>query len=279
MTTQKNSLVIAGLAMILLVGGGSHLAFANGTGGGIQGSPHDFTDDVDQGGATVSEITGAIPWNLKRKEICRTCHVPHDHGKVRYGNQGILWNHEVTTKTTWQMYGTDASMIDYMDATPATEPLGVSKLCLGCHDGVTGINQYDGKVAADFPNVDYGGALQVLSDQYSAGFVIGGATTNVGDCLTNGNCADYGASSMTNNHPISIAYADAGGAAKGMKPDTTPLGGGTIADVLDNGRVECSTCHDVHDKDAVSGTHLLRESTKAGVGAGASALCLTCHDK
>ncbi|MBW6493590.1 MAG: hypothetical protein K0B16_03345 [Burkholderiaceae bacterium] len=44
-------------------------------------------------------------WN-GRKEICRVCHVPHDHGQ-------------------------------------AAQPDGTAKLCLGCHDGTVGIDTFD----------------------------------------------------------------------------------------------------------------------------------------
>jgi hypothetical protein len=51
---------------------------------------------------------------------------------------------------------------------------------------------------------------------------------------------------------------------------------GTIADVLDAGKVQCSSCHDVHDQESVAGTHLLRVLNN---GANPSGLCLTCHIK
>ena len=50
--------------------------------------------------------------------------------------------------------------------------------------------------------------------------------------------------------------------------------GGSV--VLDNGKVQCSSCHDVHDQETVVGTHLLRA---AQTGASTSGLCLTCHIK
>ncbi|MFQ5608173.1 MAG: hypothetical protein ACE5GA_09525, partial [Candidatus Zixiibacteriota bacterium] len=60
---------------------------------------------------------------------------------------------------------------------------------------------------------------------------------------------------------------------------TAPMGtSGTINEVLENGKVQCSSCHDVHDNEAVGATHLLRVSQKASMGQ-ASGLCLTCHNK
>jgi len=92
--------------------------------------------------------------------------------------------------------------------------------------------------------------------------------------------ADYEINADLNRtHPISVTYNTAD---PGLNPLTTTMGtSGTIEDVLDNGKVQCSSCHDVHDQESVANTHLLRVRQKgdAGTGAGASSLCLTCHNK
>jgi hypothetical protein len=255
-------LVALGMTCLFLLAPSA--ALANGDGNGIALSPHDFTDNFVVGVASNIENDDANvnAWNNKRKEICRTCHVPHDHGAIRYGNQGILWNHEVTTKASWQMYASDPTMIDFIDGTIEAEPVGTSKLCLGCHDGVTAINQYDGKAPAD---AGYGGGVPYLMGaDYDSGFVIGNTTA-----------------SLTNNHPISITYDNL--ADPGLHDPLTAVmdNGDTVASLLVNGRVECSTCHDVHNRESVPNTHLLRESTKGAdvTGAGASDLCFVCHDK
>lgn len=240
-------------------------SFANGDGNGIAGSPHDFTDNIVAGVPGPPNIendnANINAWNNKRKEICRTCHVPHDHGAVRYGNQGILWNHQLTTKATWNMYASDPTMISFIDGTIEAQPAGVSKLCLGCHDGVTAINQYDGKTPAD---AGYGGGVTYLMDDYDSGFVIGNT-----------------AGSLTNNHPISIAYNHLTDTQLHDPAVAVMSNGDTVASLLDNNRLECSTCHDVHNRESVPGTHLLRESTKGAdvTGVGASDLCFVCHDK
>ncbi len=261
MTIKRTIIAIGGIwLMVSLVPFG---ALANGSGAGIKSSPHDFTDNVVAGAPLniENDTANAAAWNNKRKEICRVCHVPHDHGAVRYGNQGILWNHEVTTKGSWSMYASDPTMIDYIDGTIEAAPAGTSKLCLGCHDGVTAVNQYDGKAPAD---AGYGNGTTYLMADYAGGFVIGNT-----------------AASLTNNHPISITYDNL--TDLGLKNPATAVmsNGDTVASLLVNARIECSTCHDVHDKEAVAGTHLLRTATK-GVdvtGADASALCFVCHDK
>lgn len=255
--------VTACLALTATIAAGS--AWANGDGTGIVNSPHDFTDNVVAGVAGPPNIENdnlnPNAWNNKRKEICRTCHVPHDHGDVRYGNQGILWNHEITTKGSWEMYASNPAQIEFIDGSIEAAPAGVSKLCLGCHDGVTAINSYDGKLPAA---EGYGFGTTYLMGDYSGGFTIGNT-----------------AASLRNNHPISITYDNVSDPQLRDPATTTMNNGDTVSSLLDSGRVECSTCHDVHNRESVPSTHLLRESTKGAdvTGAGASDLCFVCHDK
>ncbi len=135
------------------------------------------------------------------------------------------------TSATFTMYGTTLA-----GTTPDAQPSGMSKLCLSCHDGTVGLEAF------------------------------GGVTTNTN--LITGN-ALVGID-LSNDHPISIDY---GGTAKELKDSGTASGiNGTIAaDMLFSNKVECSSCHDVHNKYGL--TYLLKKSNAA------SALCLTCHDK
>ncbi len=268
---EIRNLVLALGSMCLLIALAPAGALANGDGTGIAGSPHDFTDDVDHAGDPMDEISGALSWNGKRQEICRTCHVPHDHGSVRYANQGILWNHEVTADTGWTMYNSTNVDLSWIDGTVEAAPAGTSKLCLGCHDGVTAVNYYDGRDAANPPSgTDYGDPFVMgTGGRYDSGFVIGATTA-----------------SMTNNHPISITYNNGTGPGQDdqlFDPSVATMrNGDTVASLLVGtaNRVECSTCHDVHNRESVADTHLLRESTNASAPGGtASGLCFVCHDK
>ncbi len=55
-------------------------------------------------------------------------------------------------------------------------------------------------------------------------------------------------------------------------PDLTQMGvSGPISEVLDNGKIQCSSCHDAHDEESIAGTKLLRVDK--------SQICITCHDK
>ena len=236
-------------------------AFANGSGAGIQGSPHDFSDNL-AAGVRITDVNGVIPddpgyietlstgldsWNL-RGEVCRVCHVPHDHAlATKYYTNGLLWNHQVSS-ATYTMYDSTS-----LNNTIDTAPTGTAKLCLACHDGTIGIDTFD-KYATS----------AVTIDDYDAGFQVGK--------FLDGTNLD-----LSGTHPISIVYDETVDLFLNAK--TTSLGTGTIEDVLDGGKVQCSTCHDVHDQDAVSGTHLLRVAQTVAQGGTASGLCLSCHNK
>lgn len=248
--------LLFGIAGLLFAGS----VWANGAGLGIVGSPHDFTDNYsDEVGGTVSEVAAGDPptggWN-GRGEICRVCHVPHDHGRAaQYYLNGLLWNHAVSA-ASYTMY--NSSWSSSLNGAQSAQPDGVAKLCLGCHDGTVAIDTFD-KYAGTAGNVIqsiYGGKL--------AGFRV------VGNFLDGANL------DLRGTHPLSIVYDTT--ADPKLRPTSTTMGtSGTIADVLDGGKVQCSSCHDVHDQESVAGTHLLRVAQN--VAGSRSGLCLTCHIK
>ena len=89
----------------------------------------------------------------------------------------------------------------------------------------------------------------------------------------NGGAANLG-TDLSTTHPISFTYDQALSTTdhKIWDPTTTPSGvhSGTIdGDMLEFGKVQCTSCHDAHNGAGVN--HLL---IKSNVG---SALCFTCH--
>lgn len=226
---------------------------------GIVGSSHDFTDN-SAGEGTGGEAPVAITeaWN-QRGEICRVCHVPHDHANAakRYTN-GLLWNHQLSS-ATYTMY--DNAWSSTLTGVQSTQPDGTAKLCLSCHDGTVGIDTFD----------KYTGGAVVLgtTDLYEA------------DALVT-NFTDGGNLDLRGTHPLSIQFpAGETGDGKNFTVPTTAtwFDGSTVASTLDNGKVQCSTCHDVHNQGTVPGTHLLRQAQTVAQGGVASGLCLTCHVK
>ena len=249
-------LVLSGWAALLMSG----VVSANGSGNGIVASPHDFSTEV---------------WNF-RAEICRVCHVPHDHDRnYELFSNGLLWNHQLSAET-YQMYAEEGAsnptFASFIDGAFDNEPTGVAKLCLGCHDGTVGIDQFDRNSGAS--GSTSGNGTVFMGVDYDPGFVIpGGNVPTIG-----------GNKNLTGTHPLSIVYDDV--ADTGLHPQTNAMGNsGTIFDVLEPSsagpKVQCSSCHDVHDGpgESVPGTHLLRVSNTVAAGGTASGLCLTCHNK
>ena len=174
-----------------------------------------------------------------RGEICLPCHAAHNNQPV---TDAPLWNHEVTT-ATYTVYtsptldaGTPPGNLD--------QPGGVSKLCLSCHDGTVAVDSFGGQQGTFFLSGD------------------ANLTTD-----------------LSNDHPISFIYDTTLASIDGglFDPSTTPSGitntqGGTISDeMLFADKLECASCHDVHNE-ANNDFLLLKPN-------GGSLLCLTCHDK
>ncbi len=163
--------------------------------------------------------------------ICIACHTPHN------GNQTVpeapLWNHTVTSSTFTMYTGTT------MDAT-TSQPSGESLLCLSCHDGTIALDSYGGATGTNYIS----------------------GSRNLG-------------TNLSNDHPISFDYntalANLDGGLYDPAVAVTSLGGTIEHDLLFGGRMQCASCHDVHN--AQGNSHLLRIANIA------SALCLSCHDK
>ncbi|MDQ7007345.1 MAG: cytochrome C [Acidobacteriota bacterium] len=98
----------------------------------IRGSKHDFSSES---------------WN-PGGEICRICHIPHDHGRDT-GRIGLLWNHQLS-EATYQLYSSNL-----LENTPE-QPRAASKQCLCCHDGTVAVDAFDGDTGSHFME---GGAL------------------------------------------------------------------------------------------------------------------------
>lgn len=174
--------------------------------------------------------------------ICVACHAPHDTDITVA--DAPLWNHELTVET-YTLYSsptTDASI---------SQPGGNSKLCLSCHDGTVAVDSFGGATGTT-----------MIADDYDLG-------TN-----------------LKKSHPIGFTYDSALATADGSLHDpssknvtigTAPqTRTGTIQSVLlyDN-KMECGSCHDVHNTFTVggAGSGLLKMDQAA------SKICLECHNK
>lgn len=170
------------------------------------------------------------------EQICIFCHTAHNADTSVV--DAPLWNHAVTTRT-YQLYNSPS-----MNAV-TEQPSGESRLCLSCHDGTVAVDSYGGNQGVIF----LGGDVAIGADE------------------------------LTNDHPISFTYDDALAADDGElhPPSSSPSGlGSTIADdMLSAGRMECDSCHDVHNGAAAE----VVDDNLLMISQSGSQLCLTCHDK
>jgi len=165
-------------------------------------------------------------------EICKPCHTPHEADLTV--TDAPLWNHEVSvaTYTPYDSPTMDVTMV---------EPGPVSKLCLSCHDGTVALDSFGGGTGSNF--IPAGSNLGTdLSDDHPIG-ITWTHQTILGTCNP---C----------HFPIS------------RPPETMDApffsddGGVTY-------KVECASCHDVHN--SKNNTFLLQIDNTG------SALCLYCH--
>lgn len=185
-------------------------------------------------------------------QVCIMCHAPHNAS-----TQGPLWNHAMST-ASYTLYGSSS-----MNATPG-QPGPVSKLCLSCHDGTVGV-------------LDYGGSTggMTLAEAYS--------------CTNPLGCSSVLGTNLSNDHPIGITYdaalatADGGLADPGTKTVTigssTSKSGTIAAMMLVGGKVECSSCHDVHNIYTVANGGGGASAGLVKVSMTGSSLCRQCHNK
>ncbi|NOX24990.1 MAG: hypothetical protein GXP59_02530 [Deltaproteobacteria bacterium] len=256
--------LVAAMALALVAGGASLAMAAPTISSGIVGSPHDFSADMP--GSTGADGT----WNTTG-EICRVCHSPHDKGRSTYKGSGVglLWNHDVSS-ATYTLYTSDD-----IPAGDIGQPVGNAKLCLGCHDGTVGIDSFDNHTAlgsAPTNAVKIGSGTDPFAE---VALRIGGVDG------TNGN-------TLAGTHPISADYPVLASdpATRGFNDPTakTWADGELVSDTLENGMVQCATCHDVHSRESVAPAtggenYLLRQAQTVAQGGTASGLCLTCHNK
>lgn len=196
--------------------------------------------------AGAGTITGsahdfsALNWSGGR--MCVACHAPHKSDTTV--SEAPMWNHAMST-ATYQLYSSST-----LKAT-VSQPGGNSKLCLSCHDGTVAVDSFGG----------------------TTGTTMIAGKSNIG-------------TDLKKSHPIGFTYDTALATANGSLHDpetkTVTIGTapqtktGTLKSVmLYNGKMECGSCHDVHNTFTVgnAGSGLVKVS-QAG-----SKLCMECHNK
>ena len=259
----RNSLVAAAMTVPVL-------AFAAvGAAGGLLGTVHDFATNAGYL-ATQTDGAGVTTIGANSVGLCTYCHTPHSALSTT-----LLWNHKLSTNTfTWDDAATQAGTVY---ATMAPTYKGTSVKCLSCHDGSVAVGDvalYNDKTAAVYNT-----------------FVVPAGYTRVG-----------GAGSMAGNHPVAMPYpfgqvantynSKATGANAVLTEFVTnPVNQNSTTVKLYNDTgtlitqgavaaksgIECSSCHDVHNKASVD--DMLLRGKIAGSTAADGYLCLQCHIK
>ena len=248
---------------MLIVSGAAAYTGTYTPGIGINGTPHDL-GSVHNGMDYTAEPADSL------NRICIFCHAPHNTYKPFGTTVGAgptvpdpafdylpLWNHTLQEDLAYTMYdngtgapqsGRQASQAIIMDLM-GTTPGSVSLLCLSCHDGSVAVNSYG--------NADQRPGSQSTGTKYITNAYAIGLDKYLG-----------------NHHPISFDYltvqqndAEIRDAAAAMLTPTE-----FVEDKLYGGKMECATCHSVHNT-GNSGEALLWRSDQN------SELCLTCHAK
>lgn len=240
------------VAAILMLPRAPAQAAAGDPGTGLLATPHDFT-------------TPAVGTNTTPVGLCTFCHTPHKAISTK-----LLWNHTLSSNSfKWDVPSTTAGTT-YPTIAGQTYQ-GPTAKCLSCHDGTVAIG--------DVAWFEEGSA--VLNNATLSGeFQIATAT-----------------GSMAGNHPVAMPYPyqqqqnTYNGVTTGTAyyPDqwqSTPVsparlynddGSGdiTAGAVAGKSGIECSSCHDPHNKLAVADLFLLGQMT----GNDTSYICLKCHIK
>jgi predicted CXXCH cytochrome family protein len=181
-------------------------------------------------------------WNADG-QICIFCHTPHNADTTV--SNVPLWNHALTTQS-YTLYDSPT----FQGEATVGQPGSNSILCLSCHDGTVAVDSYGGAQGTNF---------------------------------LRGNAAIGSGGDLSDSHPISFVYDSSLAIADGSLHDPASqivtIGSadkvrtGLVQDVLlFDARMECASCHDVHNTFTQSDP--LLKITSNG-----SELCLACHNK
>ena len=176
-------------------------------------------------------------------EVCVFCHTPHGASQdSANGINTLLWNRVSSPPTgyTYKAY-TSATMTNSMST---GKPTGVSMMCMSCHDGVTSIavNTLLNGPGSGNPTIEvdpFSGINTRGAIGSQGGF--GSNPINIGDAIYGASGSPGSIVDMSNDHPISFDWPT-GKAGLQATPTNIALrlfGAGK--------RVECATCHLVHD--------------------------------
>jgi predicted CXXCH cytochrome family protein len=238
-TAAKNFMTLLVLALtVLLISSVAHSTT-------IVNSRHDMSFVTNR---PDMKLGGTPLYINDYQEVCVYCHTPHG---ANTETGAPLWN-RATPAGPYTMYDS-STMINDMPSGPS----GLSLACLSCHDGTIAVDEI-----INIPNSGVINSLAHYKMQPGGG--------NCGICHGGGAVYDatasYISTNLSNDHPISIGYPTSPG--RFNVPDNALTGWTDVK--LYSGKVECSSCHAVHDPAIAP---FLRKSNSG------SLLCTKCHTK
>jgi hypothetical protein len=242
----------------------------------VTSSPAPWAARISDIANTAHNLSASGPGPVKavsESQICVFCHTPHAAENLP---DAPLWNRKASG-ATYTPYTSNSINAADITATPG----GSSKLCLSCHDGTLAI-----------------GAVNVANGQLDVTIGMTGTgpagTIPEGAGALTGFTRDLGIN-LTNDHPISFTYDSALATTDGELRDPAledHIGnrspGVRPVIPLQNGKLECSSCHDPHIRDSdmnldIKFLRLNRLQTGPPGGGAFSEIndqvCLGCHDK
>ncbi len=216
---------------------------------------------------TAHDFTGAVtPVGL-----CTFCHTPHKAKSTL-----LLWNHTLSSNTfQWDVAATTSGTA--LPGFTGNAYNGPSAKCLSCHDGSVAIGD-----VGWFNEATHTGSGALWGTMRNSKTLVG----------TGGN--------LSGNHPVAIPYPFNGapnvynGSTTGAQLATndfvgdptannirlySDVGGGAIVGKPTSGQtgIECSSCHDPHNKAAKENFFLRGKLVGSSTADGY--LCLQCHQK
>lgn len=212
----------------------------------IVGSKHDLSVTNEYGNYYGDATT----------QVCIFCHTPHNSNSDLAGTTDAdapIWNRKLTDTTTFQLY-------DNVAGTPSS----ISMACLSCHDGVAATGEVSAVNSKDVHviiNAAGPGSIRATNPNCSACHPF---AQPAGGGLFPRQAWQIGPD-LTNDHPVSIDYATSVAHLPGEFLND-PINGVKLFE----GKVECASCHNVHDGNA---DFFLRTANTE------SDLCQSCHQK
>jgi hypothetical protein len=247
----------------------------------VRGTKHNLSAAVD---GTATPSGGKVPVRTVKAgtqtQVCVFCHTPHEAESINFGSGGSqapLWNRKLSNQT-YTPYSSSSMEADATEM--AAAPGGSSKLCLSCHDGTMAIDKVNALNGSKNATIAMTSATPVKMPSGSA---------------TTGFTRDLG-TDLSADHPISFTYNSALATYDGelRGPDgtivATRAAGATPPKMpLENGQMQCATCHDPHlrDKTTSNGNaKFLRmnrfqvaQPSGGGFSTSNDIICLACHSK